>query len=78
MLLEAKDTLAIPEEILRLAWSHREKVIIEIQVFLIESLNAVQMGLDRIAVESRKVILRDDILMEHDLEVFLVSPLRHL
>ena len=66
--------LTVTEEVRRAAIPNREHVIIEIQVLLVKSRNPVEIHLDRIAVECRQELLRDYILMKHNLEILPVSP----
>ena len=74
----AYDRLAVTEEVLRLAVPYRKHVVIEIQIFLIQTRNPVQMHLYRIAVECRQELCRYDVLVKNDLEIFTIGPLRDL
>lgn len=78
MSAELQYTLAVAEEVGRLAGSQRVQVIIEVEVFLIKSINAVKMHLDGIAVECRKMVFWDYILVKNDFQVICISPLRYL
>ena len=78
MFAELKDTFPATEEIFCLARPQRIQVIIEIKIFLVQSIYTMQMHFDRIAVKGRKIVLRDYITVKHNLEILCIRLLRHL
>ena len=74
----AYDRLAVTEEVLRLAVPYRKHVVIEIQIFLIQTRNPVQMHLYRITVECRQELCRYYILMQNYLQIVTICPFRNL
>jgi hypothetical protein len=60
---------SISEKVLRLALSYRKHIIIEIKVLLIKSGNPVQMHFNWITIESREELLRNDILMQDNIQL---------
>ena len=78
MVRNTQNTTPISEEIGRLTLTHREHIVVEVEILLVEPLNAVEMHLDRIAVERRQKLRRDDILMENNVYLIAIYPLGHL
>ena len=78
MSAEFQHAFAISEEISRLARSQRVKVIVEIKILLIQTINTMQVHLYRVAVECRKIISRNYILMQNNLKILCINPFRNL
>jgi hypothetical protein len=74
----AELTLAINKEVCGLALLKWEDVVVEIYILLVEILNAVEVQLNGVAVECRKELLRDYILVQHHVNLAAVNPLWHL
>lgn len=66
--------LAIPEIILRLAVPYREYIIIEIHELITQPRDSVHEQTDCSAVESRKILLWDEILMQNYIYSLTVNP----
>ena len=73
-----EETFASFEELRSLARLHRKDIVVEVEKLLVEPLDAVQMHLDRVAVEGRQKLGRDNILVEYDMHLVAVYPLGHL
>jgi hypothetical protein len=78
MMRHSEVTFAPFEEVRGLARLHRKDIVIEIEILLVEPLDAVQMHLDRVAVAGRQELRRDNILVEHNMHLFAIYPLWHL
>jgi hypothetical protein len=63
VLADAYDTLAIYEELLSLAWAYWEDIIVELEVLLVKTFDAVKVHLYRVAIECRQTLLWDNILV---------------
>ena len=72
------DAFAIAEEVFGLAFLHGVHVVIKIQELLIQVLYAMQKHLNGRTVERREKLLRNNILMQHDVYLFAIDPCRHL
>ena len=59
-----EETFAPFEEFRSLARLHRKDIVIEVEILLVEPLDAVQMHLDRVAVEGRQKLRRDNIFVD--------------
>jgi hypothetical protein len=75
---EAQNAFTSPEEVLGHTWHNREKIIIEIKVFLIQPFNSMKVHFNRIAVEGRQKVNWDNILMKDYFQMFRICPLRDL
>lgn len=73
-----QEALAVAEEVTFLALQHREDVVVEVEVLLVEPLYTVQMHLDRVAVEGWQKFGRDDILVQNNVYLVAIDPLGHL
>ena len=78
MTVHTDHTFAVSEEVLPDTVPYRKHVIIEIKIFLIKSLDPMQMHLYRIAVECRKELFRNDVLVEHYIQLADINPLWNL
>ena len=74
----AELTLAIYEEVRRLALHQWEHIIVKVDILLIEVLDAVDVQLDGVTVECRQKLLGDDLLVQYHIYLIAVHPLRHL
>ena len=66
------------KEILRCARHHREHVVIEIDIFLVQSLYPVQVHLYGRAVEDRKMLPGDYLAVGHYSDLVCIYPGRDL
>ena len=66
------------KEILRYARHHREHVVIEVDIFLVKSADSVKVHLYGRAVEDRKVLRRDYVLVCHYIDLVRINPGRDL
>ena len=73
-----EETFAPFEELRSLARLHRKDIVVEVEKLLVEPLDAVQMHLDRVAVEGWQKLGRDNILVEYDMHLLTIYPLGHL
>jgi hypothetical protein len=71
-------TPTLTEEIRRLTRAHREHIVIEIQKLLIEALNAMQAHLNGVAVERGEKFRRNDVAVQHHVNLVPIQPLGHL
>jgi hypothetical protein len=65
---------AISKKVLRLAISYRKHIVIEIKILLIKTWYPMQMHFNRITVESRKKLMRNDILMKDYVQLRDIDP----
>ena len=78
MVRHTQEALAVTEEVALLALQHRKDIVIEIEILLIQPLDAMQVHLDRVAVERRQKLRRDNILVEYNVNLVTIYPLWHL
>ena len=71
-------SLSTTKKILRDTFIHRIHIIVEVQIFLIQTRNPVKMHLYRIAVERRQELLGNNVLVKHYLEIGCIRPFRYL
>ena len=70
--------LSVVEKVGRVAAPHRKDIVIEIEIFLVEPLNAMQMHLDRVAIENWEMLLGDNIFVKHNIYLVTIYPFGHL
>ena len=63
MVIYTKKTTSLTEKVGRLTFAHWEHIIVEVEVLLIEPLDAVEMHLDRVTVEGWEKLCRDNIFV---------------
>ena len=73
-----EETVSRIEEVVRSTRLHRKYIIVEIEILLVEPLDAMQVHLDRVTVECREILRRDNILVEHDMHLVTIYPLGNL
>ena len=78
MVAHAELTLTLAEEVGGLAWLHGEDVVVEVDILLVETLNAMQMHLYGVTVECRQKLRRYYILVKHHINGVAIYPLGHL
>ena len=66
------------KEVVRRTRLHRKDIVVEVEILLIKPLDAMQMHLDRVAVECREILGRDNILVEDNMHLIAIYPLGHL
>jgi hypothetical protein len=70
--------LAIAEEVALLARQHREYIVVEVEILLVEIGYAMKEHLYRVTVEYRQELGWDDILVKHDVHLVTIHPLGYL
>ena len=73
-----QDSSSIAEEVGRLTLAHREHIVIEVEILLVEPLDAMQVHLDWVTIKSWKILGRNDILVENNVYLVAIYPLGHL
>jgi hypothetical protein len=74
----AQYPLAVTEEVGCLAKQKGEYVVVEIQIFFVQTLYIVQMHLYGIAVEGGQQMFGYDVAVQHHIHLIAVYPLWHL
>ena len=78
MACKAQHPFPISEKICRFTLGNRKNIIIEIEIFLIQSFYTVKVHLYGIAIECRQKRLWNNILMEDYPDILSINPFRHL
>ena len=78
MTRHTQNTSSVSEEVGRLTLHHREHIVVEVEILLVESLDAMQMHLDRVAIKRWEILRRDNILVKNDMYLVAIYPLGHL
>ena len=72
------DGFAVSEKVALGARKHREHIVIKIEEMLIQTLYTMQIHLQRITVERRKILFRNEVFVMHYLYVVAINPFRDL
>ena len=78
MVAHAELTLAINKEVCGLALLKWEDVVVEIYILFVEILDAVKVQLNGVAVERGEKLRRNNIAVQHHVNLVPIQPLGHL
>ena len=72
------DGFAVSKKVALGARKHREHIVIKVEEMLVQTLYTMQIHLQRITVERRKILFRHEVFVMHHLYVVAINPFRNL